>query len=263
MNLPALPAEVGQVRRARALGGGDIARVWRAELTDGRNVVIKQTPTEAALEADGLAALAQAGAAVPQVLAVEDRALVLEALDSTGDPSDFGRMLARVHRSGNDMFGWHHDNVIGPLPQANPFTEQWPPFFIEQRIRPYLDDLDSPVRARIQAAMDSGQFAELVDHEVVPSLVHGDLWSGNVLGWRWMIDPAVYYGDREVDLAMLALFGAVPETMLSAYEQVWPLDTGWKQRRAALQLSPLLVHVRLFGASYVPPVIARLDALGW
>ncbi|MGM0617624.1 MAG: fructosamine kinase family protein [Actinomycetota bacterium] len=246
------------------MSGGSIAAVWHAQLADGREVVIKDGTTAAELEAEGLGALAAAGAPVPEVLAFDGTVLVLEYL--AGPPGDrvaLGRALARVHRSSGERFGWHRDNVIGPLPQPNPPTEQWPRFLIDARLRPHLDVLPEDLAGRLVRAIERGAVAELADHDVPPSLVHGDLWSGNVLADRWLLDPAVHHADRELDLAMLELFGTAGPQLLSGYEQEWPLDPGWQQRLPLLQLPPLLIHVRLFGAGYLPGIARRLDALGW
>ena len=258
-----LPQGLPEVRRSRPLSGGSIAAVWWAELVDGREVVVKEGTTPAELEAEGLAALAAAGAPVPAVLAVDGVLLVLEYLSGPpGDRRELGRSLARLHRTTGARFGWHRDNVIGPLPQANPWTDDWPRFFVEQRVAPYLDDLPSDLARRVQRAMD-GPLPALLDHDVPPSLIHGDLWAGNIVGDRWLIDPAVNHADRELDLAMLALFGGVSGELLAGYEEAWPLDAGWERRRPALQLYHLLVHVRLFGAGYLGGVANRLDQLGW
>lgn len=153
--------------------------------------------------------------------------------------------------------------MIGPLPQANPATDDWPTFLVEARLRPYLDVLPADVARRLGAAIERGAVAELADHGAPPSLVHGDLWSGNVLADRWLLDPAVHHADREIDLAMLELFGTVGPQLRAGYEREWPLDEGWERRLPLLQLPPLLVHVRLFGASYLPGITSRLDTLGW
>lgn len=254
-----MPAPVA----ARVLGGGQVGQVWRVELADGSMVVVKAAATDADLEAEGLRALRTAGAATPEVLAIDGGVLVLEHVSGRGDPASFGRTLATVHRTIGGAFGWERDNVIGPLAQTNPWTDDWATFLADQRLVPHLDVLPAEVARRITSAIDDGWLAEVVDHDVVPSLVHGDLWAGNVLGWRWMIDPAVHHADRETDLAMLDLFGGVPDAMLHGYEDVWPLDEGWRRRRAVLQLVPLLVHVRLFGTGYLGGVVGRLDDLGW
>jgi fructosamine-3-kinase len=107
-----------------------------------------------------------------------------------------------------------------------------------------------------------GPLRDVLDHDAVPSLVHGDLWSGNIVAGRWLIDPAVHHADREVDLAMLALFGDAPPRSTGPTRTPGRSTTGLAERRPALQLAPLLVHVRLFGAGYVAGVERRLDELG-
>jgi fructosamine-3-kinase len=238
--------------------------VWRADLDDGRRVVVKQTPYPAAVEADGLAALAAAGAPVPAVLAVDEQFLVLEHVAGEPDWAGLGAALAGVHRHTGEAFGWRRDNLIGSLPQANPLTADWSAFYAEQRIRPYLDApaLPAAARRRLERALD-GPLQALLATDPPASLVHGDLWSGNVVDGRWLIDPAVCWADREHELAFTALFGGVPEAFFAAYDEAWPLPDGWQRRRPALQLYHLLVHVRLFGAGYASGVVARLDELGW
>lgn len=260
--LASLPGGLPAPHRARRLSGGDVAQVFDVELTDGRRVVVKHGPTDATLEAEGLDALRDAGAPTPAVLAVDATVLVIDHVSGPGDRRELGRALATAHGQRGRAFGWHRDNVIGPLPQLNPWTDDWPTFFVEQRVAPYLDDLPAEVARRLERAA-GGPLPALLDHDVVPSLIHGDLWSGNVIGGRWLIDPAVNHADRELDLAMLDLFGGVPDDLRAGYDEVWPLDAGWRDRRPALQLYHLLVHVRLFGAGYLGAVVSRLDQLGW
>lgn len=259
-----LPGGLPAVVASHPLGGGSIAEVVLARLADGREVVVKRGPTPAELEAEGLEALGAAGAPVPRVLAHDGGTIVLEHLDGPrGDRRELGRALAGVHGQVGTRFGWHRDNVIGSLPQANPPLGDWPTFLAEARLLPYLADLPGDLARRLDAAIEDGRLRALADHDVVPSLVHGDLWSGNVLHDRWLLDPAVHHADREVDLAMLALFGTVGADLHAGYAEVWPLDDGWERRVPLLQLPPLLVHVRLFGSSYLGGVAARLDQLGW
>ncbi len=262
---PPLPDDLGTPRASRPLPGGSIAETWWVTLADGTEAVVKATTYDARLEAEGLAALGAAGAPVPAVLGVSERVLVLAYVRGEPDWGGLGATLADVHRTGRDEgFGWHRDNVIGPLPQANRVTDDWPGFYLDQRVRPHLDApaLPPAVRRRIERAGD-GPARALLDHDAVPSLVHGDLWSGNVVDGRWLVDPAVHRADREFELAFADLFGGFPSAFWDAYAGAWPLDDGWERRRPALQLSHLLVHVRLFGAGYVPGVVARLDRLGW
>ncbi len=195
------------------------------------------------------------------MVAVDPRVLVIGYVTGPPDLHGVGRGLATAHRTSGPSFGWERDNVIGSLPQANPATDNWPPFYIEHRLRPHLDVLPPAVAARLERVM-GGPMPDLLEHDAPPSLVHGDLWSGNIVGGRWLIDPAIHHADRELDLAMLDLFGGVPPDLQTGYDEVWPLDDGWAQRRPALQLYHLLVHVRLFGAGYLGAVVQRLDALG-
>lgn len=258
--LPPMPDGLPAVARATPLGGGDIGRVWRAELVDGRAVVIKATPYDAELEAEGLRALGDAGGPVPAVLAVDAGVLVLEHVTGPPDWAGLGAALAGVHSHHGPAFGWHRDNVIGPLPQANGWLPTSGSFVVERRVRPYLHLLPIEVAHRLAAACD-GPLPDLLDaHDPAPSLVHGDLWTGNILDGRWLIDPAVHHADRETDLAMLTLFGQPPQAFWAGYDAVAPLPDGWERRRGALQLPPLLVHVRLFGAGYVPGVVRALEA---
>ena len=254
------------------VGGGCTDDALRVDLDDGRRVFVKtradRLPGAYETEARGLRWLAAAGAiAVPRPVAVADDLLALEWIDAgettAAAGESLGRGLAALHRAGAPGFGLDHDNFIGPLPQDNTAGDDWADFYAVRRLAPYLDDLPAEVSARLRDAIDDGRLAHVLEHDVVPSLIHGDLWSGNIVGGRWLVDPAVNRADRELDLAMLSLFGSISDGFARGYAQVWPLDDGWQQRRPALQLYHLLVHVRLFGAGYVGGVVARLDALGW
>jgi fructosamine-3-kinase len=178
------------------------------------------------------------------------------------DGLELGTTLAEVHRSTAATFGWPRDNLIGALPQCNAPLGHWPTFYVERRIRPLLAHLPDDLRGRLDRACD-GPMVDLIDHDTVPSLVHGDLWSGNILAGRWLIDPAVHHADREFELAFAALFGGLPPRLLDGYLQAFPLDEGWQRRRPALQLYHLLVHVAMFGPTWLTGVRQRLDTLGW
>lgn len=230
---------------------------------DGRAVVVKRTEYDARLEADGLRALGDAGAPVPEVIDVDSSTLVI---DEVGGPADWelvGRSLAMVHRSTSQAFGYHHDNVLGPLAQHNPWTDSWSELYAEHRLRPHLGHLPGDLPRRIDSAIESGALGDLLEHGQPPSLVHGDLWSGNVVEGRWLVDPAVHYADRELDRAFADLFGGLSADLWRAYEEEWPPDDGWRERRPALQLYHLAVHVRLFGGAYAAMVAERLDRMGW
>lgn len=238
------------------------ARLDRAT-EDGRAVVVKRTDYDARLEADGLKALAAAGAPVPEVIDADEQRLVIEEVGGPPDWELVGRGLATAHQTIADRFGYRCDNVLGPLPQPNPWIDTWSELYGGHRLRLHLDVLPDDLAHRVADAIDRGTVADLLDRGQPASLVHGDLWSGNIVEGRWLIDPAVHYGDRELDRAFADVFGGVPAAMWNAYEEVWPFDEGWQERQPAHQLYHLVVHVRLFGGGYVGMVAQRLDRLGW
>jgi protein-ribulosamine 3-kinase len=216
-----------------------------------------------AAEFEGLLALRGAGIRAPEPFAHGVRGgrafIEMEHLALGGAPDwpALGRMLARLHRATGERFGWASDNWIGLSPQANGWSDDWAAFFLEKRLQPQaaraglLDDL--PDLAGI-----------LAGHRPAPSLLHGDLWSGNV-GFTpqgpVMFDPAVYYGDREADLAMTELFGGFPPAFHDAYSDCFPLSPGYEKRRMLYNLYHLLNHLNLFGAAWRPRVTQALRFL--
>lgn len=267
---PPLPRHLGQVSSSTRLHGGDIATAWQVRTASGDTFVVKRTPYDPDLEAEGLRALAAAGAPVPAVHHVGTDVLVMDHVSGPPDLEGLGAALAGAHDPGRapdgaDGFGWHRDNLLGTTPQRNtPTNPDWPRFFVTCRIEPYLSSpaLPPAVADRLRRACE-GPLPTLLDHDVAPSLVHGDLWPGNVVDGRWLVDPAVHRADAEVDLAAAALFGGIPDAFEDGYRAVRPLDDGWQRRRPALQLPHLLAHVAMFGATWVSGVTARLDLLGW
>ena len=241
------------------------ATIRRSELPDGSLRAIKETTYDARLEARGLWALRDAGAQVPEIHEVTPTRIVMDWVDGPADWEGLGRRLATVHRTSAAAFGFPHNNMIGALAQRNDWHDTWGEFFAATRVRDHLDDTAVPTGlARRLARACHGPLQTLLDeHNPTPSLIHGDLWSGNIVGGRWLIDPAVAFADREMELAFLTMFGGVPGALEAAYRDEWPLDDGWEARRPALRLHHLLVHVRLFGGSYVDRLAATLDELGW
>ncbi|MDX1376174.1 MAG: fructosamine kinase family protein [Burkholderiales bacterium] len=220
-------------------------------------------------EAEGLAALRAAAVAVPRVRFAGERggeALIeMERLDlgARADWPALAGMLARLHRHTAARYGWENDNWIGLAPQLNGWRADWPDFWFERRL--------APQAARARAAgfdFDTDALRGLLDgHRPPASLLHGDLWHGNV-GFTpagpVLFDPAVYYGDREADLAMSELFGGFPPAFYAAYRAAWPLESGYAQRRDLYNLYHVLNHLNLFGAGYLPQaqtLFARLRAL--
>ncbi len=217
-------------------------------------------------ERDGLEALAAAGTfRVPRALGcgiIDGQAwLALEWLElgSIGGRQEaiaFGRALAALHRARGPLHGWRRDNFIGATPQANPRRESWPGFFAEARLRPQL----ALAAMRHPALAEKGELlaeklpALFLDYRPLPSLLHGDLWHGNAAmcgGQPAVFDPAVFWGDRETDLAMTELFGGFPESFYAAYCEAWPLAQGHATRRTLYQLYHVLNHLNLFGSGYL------------
>jgi len=164
-------------------------------------------------------------------------------------------MLAALHRHTSDRFGWGTDNWIGLAPQKNGWSTDWAAFFLEKRLRPQA------ARAGIELPDVK---ALLAHHKPKPSLLHGDLWSGNAgftADGPVIYDPAVYYGDREADLAMTELFGGFAPEFYAAYRKEFPLNAGYEKRKHLYNLYHLLNHLNLFGSSYLGQVKATLGLL--
>jgi fructosamine-3-kinase len=261
---------------ARRVTGGDINDAWLVELDDGTRAFVKTRagarPGEYATEAAGLRWLGEVegGPAVPEVLAVHDAPPFLALawidegrLDAAGE-EELGRGLAHVHAAGAPAFGAPPPGAPDPglrlgaleLPAAT--GPDWPAFYAEHRLAPLLRIADD--RGALPpggaAAIENiiARLPELAGPPEPPARLHGDLWSGNVLAGRdgrpRLIDPAAYGGHREIDLAMLRLFGAPSPRTLAAYAEVRPLAEGHEQRVPLWQLLPLLVHAILFGGGY-------------
>ncbi|OOG23071.1 hypothetical protein B1C78_12410 [Thioalkalivibrio denitrificans] len=255
--------------RDRSAGGGCINQASVITGADGRRFFVKWNSARLAdmfaAEAEGLAALAEAKAIrVPEAVChgVEgDRCfLVMELLELGGrlDPARFGEALAQMHRHTAERFGWHRDNTIGATPQVNDWRDDWIDFWREQRLGYQID-----------LAAERGCGPSLVNtvHEVMESLpaffdgyrpvasvLHGDLWSGNWDadgdGNPVIYDPAVYFGDRETDLAMTELFGGPGSRFYDGYHATWPIDPGYSVRKDLYNLYHLLNHFNLFGGGY-------------
>ena len=259
----AWPGELPRSVGSTLLKGGMICVTTLERLVDGRDVVVKRCPYPAEVEAEGLRALADAGGPVPAVLGCAADTLVLEYVEGPPAWAELGRGLARVHRSTSDRFGWHRDNPAGLFDQQNDWTDDWPTFFVQQRILAHLDDPAVPesIADRLRRAC-AGPLPDLLPARPPASLTHGDLWFGNVIDGRWMVDPAVSYADRELDLAFMQT-GGLPDELFDAYQQEWPFEPGYEQRRPALQLHKMLVGLRHFGPARLPRIEAVLDHYRW
>ena len=224
-------------------------------------------------EALGLELLKKTGTVkIPSVITVgetSEQQFIIHEFIEPGRPHssysmELGKGLAMLHKESASSFGLDHDNYIGALPQKNSAHTDWVEFFIEERLKP-----------QIQLAADNGRLHETKRFEKLfarlpevlpvepPALLHGDLWNGNVItdreGNAVLIDPAVYYGHREMDLAFTQLFGGFSQEFYQAYSDEFPLVPGFPSRVDLYNLYPLLVHVNLFGGSYARQVISILD----
>ncbi len=259
-----------KVERSMAVSGGDINDAWDVRLSDGRRVFVKSNrntpPRMFEAEAKGLDFLREgisrdSPLIVPEVIHVDHRFLVLEFLerDSSGDQSErLGVGLAHLHAASADRFGGSEPNFVGTLGQVNEPRETWAEFFRDKRLLVQLKLpgaqrlLSSGAKRRFEVLLEN--LESLVGEEEPPARLHGDLWGGNAFfstRGPAIFDPAAYAGHREVDLAMMRLFGGFSETTFAAYESTFPLQPGHRDRVPLYQLYPLLVHVNLFGAGYV------------
>lgn len=260
------------------VSGGDISVAWQCATVSG-NVFIKTGPSLATdmfvAEADGLTELAETGAIrVPEVHAVGETDdgvflalewLQLEPPDSAIE-QQFGEQLACLHETTREKFGWHRDNTIGLTLQRNTQANRWLEFFRDHRLG-----------FQLQLAAENGYTGLLQEQGATllkrlptyfddpePALLHGDLWVGNYAscqGQAVLFDPAVYYGDREADIAMTRLFGGFGNNFYRVYESRWPQRDGYWERQNVYQLYHVLNHLNLFGSSYMARAISLLDGL--
>ena len=247
------------------LAGGDLSEVLLVVRPDGQRSVAKGGPaigTEAAM----LRALGGAAVPAPMVEGEHEGVLLLEYIQNDGVFSpkawaDIGRRLSLLHGRTGECYGWPVDYSLGTVGLDNRQRSDWPGFWGEQRLAAAASLLDRPWRERIDRL--TGRLEQLLPPKPSPSLLHGDLWTGNILVREGklaaLVDPACYYGHSEVDLAMLALFDEPPDEFWSAYGS---LEPGWRERRPLYQLFPALVHLRLFGAGYTGMVERLLAAAG-
>ena len=255
--------------------GGDINDAFHLTLTDRTRVFMKAnrsaSPAFFRAEADGLRAISATNAIrVPRVIGTgqDDRFgafLLLEWVEPARQKPDyweaFGHELADMHNAKAARFGWDSDNYIGAGNQINTRRDSWVEFFRDCRLAPQFQKamhcFDAADRRRITRLLD--HLDTCLTEPAHPSLLHGDLWSGNFItgsdGHAWLIDPAVYVGHAEADLAMTELFGGFHSAFYGAYREVNPIEPGYGQRRDLYNLYHLLNHLNLFGNSYLGSVL--------
>ena len=263
-----------EVLSQKPIGGGSINSALKVETNKGIFFVKHNSkhsfPAMFEKEALGLKLLGESAAIeVPEVITYDDIGddsfLVLKFIESGNKPADFwdefAKNLAALHKNTNKKFGLDHDNYIGSLKQFNDWENTWSDFFREQRLEVQVKMArDSSLLDRsIVSAFE--RFYKRIDEifpNEQPSLVHGDLWGVNFMvgnkGEPIIIDPAVYYGHREMDLAMSQLFGGFSSEFYTSYNKYFPLEKGWQKRMDYCNLYPLLVHVNLFGGGYANSV---------
>jgi fructosamine-3-kinase len=276
-----LGAEIS-VESYRFLSGGNINTAVRLETEEGYFFLKwneQQTEDLFSCEAKGLNLLSQTNVVkVPEVLGFGkkgDKSYILLEFLSLTEPTDqywqnLGRSLASLHTYTTSQFGLSYTNYIGSLLQQNSFTDNWTDFFIQNRIRPqaglafYNNEISKDFLHRIERFCN--KLPDLLP-VTTPSLLHGDLWSGNVLTGDFQepifIDPSVYYGCREAEIAFTKLFGGFDDIFYESYNECFPLDAGFEERIGIYNMYPLLVHVNLFGAGgYIAGVEKVLRRFG-
>ncbi|NLT52347.1 MAG: fructosamine kinase family protein [Ignavibacteria bacterium] len=262
-----LPEEIkGEVKQILPLGGGCIADVKKIIMQDGRKILYKiySRTIISETEANGLKEISKSGAIrVPKVIYSNKNILITEFIESgskiKNTYSDFGKNFAKMHKYYSEYFGFYEDNFIGETPQKNlPKNSSWTEFYFTNRLlfqiklaekNGYLSKELKNSFEKLERRIDS-----IILDEGQASLLHGDLWSGNYIvdenGNACLIDPAVYYGNREADLAMTKLFGGFPPEFYHAYNQEYPLQEGYLFRENIYKLYHILNHLNLFGYGY-------------
>lgn len=252
--------------KAIPIAGGDVNQNYRI-VTDENNYFLKFHPgieeTFFQAEINGLKELADF-VRVPQVYnwgqTAEGSYLVMEWIEpGEGSQEELAATLRTLHHHTQELFGFYEDNYIGVLPQVNAQTNNWVNYFLTCRLDVQVElaklhNVWNPVREEQYLRLKEVIYENWQKREVAPSLLHGDFWSGNYffdkMGQPVLIDPAVSYGDREMDLAMAQLFGGFRAEFFQTYQDLFPLATGWEQRQPIYQLYYLLVHLNQFGESY-------------
>ena len=255
---------------------------FKVELADGRRLAVKarQASARADLRLEGymLGELARHSTLpVPAVRLSEPDLLVMDFIDTDGGgitpqvERHAAELIAALHAVPRPSFGYERDTSIGPLPQPNPQMDRWIPFFRDHRLLAMARAAQGEGRLPAKLLMRIERLAERLDAYLTeprhPSLLHGDLWTGNVLvrGNRvaGVVDPAIYCGHPEIELAFTTMFGTFGGSFFQVYETLLPLEPAFHELRCNLyKLYPTLVHVRLFGSAYVPPIERTLAQLG-
>lgn len=253
------------IKKYLPISGGCINNAIKLETNKGGFFAKYNTNTKSdmfQIEHDGLTILKDTNAVcVPDIIAFENNFLILEFIPPSSPNAcfweSFGRNLAKLHQQTGEKFGLDFDNYIGSLSQSNTQHTNWVDFFIQCRLRTQLDIGNYLPSIRQDFEKLFTKLPNIFPAEP-PSLLHGDLWSGNFLVKNKetpiLIDPAIYFGNREMDIAMCKLFGGFHPTFYASYNEALPLENSWEERINLCNLYPLLVHVNLFGGGYLNQV---------
>jgi len=261
--------------------GFDLAG-YRVALCDGRTLAVKLREgdgrADLSLEAYMLGELSRhSDLPVPAVYLADPDLLVMEFIETDGGritpqvERHAAELIAALHATPRPSFGYERDTLIGPLPQPNPLSDRWVPFFRDHRLLAVARAAEAegwlPPKLLARLERLTERLPDYLNEPRHSSLLHGDLWTGNVLvrGDRiaGFVDPAIYWGHPEIELAFATMFGTFGEAFFDAYEALLPLEPGFHEIRSALyKLYPTLVHVRLFGAAYLPPIEQTLRRVG-
>lgn len=283
-HIAAASGEPFVIKATRSIAGGSINTAYQVTSEQGRSYFVKTNGASrlAMFEAerDGLREIAACAAiTVPEPLCTGTGGgksfIVMQYLPihnrssaAAAAQAQLGHDLAAMHRQLSPHFGWHRDNTIGSTPQHNDASDSWVTFYREQRLRfQYQLAAEQGFSQLLQRGelLMAGLDALFSDYRPQPSLLHGDLWSGNYAisdtGQPVIFDPAVYYGDREADLAMTELFGGFSPGFYSAYNDHWPLEAGYTTRKVLYNLYHILNHLNLFGGGYLGQAQHMTDQL--
>ncbi len=266
------------IKRSSSVAGGSIANIQIVETISGKRYFLKTGFNSSMFinEANGLKELQKANCiSMPNIIAADNKFLMLELIMPGRRVDDFwsffGEQFAQLHRYTNESFGFYEDNFIGATPQLNVAEgnekTDWAEFYFNKRLLPQLKlaERNGYISDKFIHAFSvfEGKLEQILrGSEELPALLHGDLWSGNFMtgsqGEPVLIDPAVYYGNREADLAMTYLFGGFNDEFYNSYMSTYPLKDGWEYRMNIYKLYHVLNHLNLFGAGYYNQAVSLM-----
>ncbi|TPR23955.1 fructosamine kinase family protein [Apilactobacillus timberlakei] len=256
-----------KIEQLTPVSGGDINDSYSL-LADNKKYFMKVQPNRGKKffehEAQGIHLLSKA-TRVPHIIQYgqieEDGFLIQDWINvkNNGNQYELGKMVANVHKIHNSKFGLDNDFDLGKIPKNNKWNNSWTDFYIEQRLNPLVNmaqknGLWNDYRQKGYEKLKNNFISDFNERDIIPSLLHGDLWSGNFMfnekGLPLLIDPDVFYGDREMDIGITTVFGGFNEQFYQGYNEAYPLEQGWQQRLIYYQFYYLMAHLNMFGETY-------------